>query len=1260
MVSGPPKVLISYSHDSPKHEQHVLELANRLRADGIDCIIDQYIVATAEGWPLWMDKQIRNSDFVVMVCTETYYQRVTGEEQPGKGLGVRWEGHLIYSEIYRAGTINTKFIPVLFEDGDPSHIPAPVRDADHYFARTERGYEDLYRRLTDQPRALKPDLGKLRSLPQAERKSEGALGRLVNVPDLPPHFFPRLGELQALKDALLAGITKPVALTGTGKIGVQGMGGIGKTVLAAALAHDSEVRQAFPDGIYWLTVGQTPNLLDLQNKLLRQLTGPKQTLTTEEEAKDALRDAIEGRGALVMLDDVWDAGHADAFSATAPPARLLITTRNAEILVGIGAKEHRVDVLSPSDALEMLAELAGERGPDKLPPEATEVAEECGYLPLALALIGAMVRLSSRPTAWRDALARLRRADLQAITRVFPGYPYPNLLRAIEVSIDALESVDHERYLDLAVFPEDQSIPEGQLAILWELDETDTRDCMTRLVNRSLARWVGADAALILHDLQRDLIHKRREKDLPALHLRLVEAWDASPKLDTYAWRRVGYHLAQAGRKGDLQRLLLDFNYLEAKLAATDTAALIADYDYLAVNEELRLIQSAVRLSAHVLAGAPRQLAGQVIGRLLENQASKIQAMLKAAAETKAWPWLRPLKQSLSPPGGPLIRTLEDTGTVNAVAVTPDGRRAVAASGDGTLRLWDLDSGQTLHTLEGHTRRVNAVALTPDGWRALSASEDGTLRLWDLDNGQTLRTLEGHTRAVNAVALTSDGWRAVSASGDGTLRLWDLDNGQTLREIKAHQSAAYAVAAIADGRRVVSGSAGGMLRVWDWESGQMLREIKAHQSAVNAVGVIGTGRRIVSASAGGMLRVWDSENGQRLREIKAHQSAINAIGIAPDGRRSVSASSDRALGVWDLESGERLRSLRGHLDEVRTVAITLEARHAVSGSADGTLRIWDWESGKILRSLDLDSVRAVAVTPKGRCAVSGSAGGTLRVWDWQNGQMLREIKAHQSAINAVAIAVEGRCAISGSAGGTLRAWDWQNGQMLREIKAHQSAINAVAIAVEGRCAISGSAGGMLRAWDWQNGQRLREIKAHQSAINAVAIVADGRCAVSGSAGGMLRAWDWQNGQRLGEIKAHQSAINAVAITPDGRRAISASDDRTLGVWDLESGQMLPEMKAHQNALNAVALTPDGKRVVSGSGHGIIRVWELVNGEEITTFAADGRILGCAVAPDGRTIIAGDESGQVLFLRLIEADKTKLAPGETKIQLLQSKQPGTDS
>jgi hypothetical protein len=97
-----PSVFISYSHDSPEHIDRVLALADRLRADGLDCILDQYETAPPKGWPRWMERCIRDADFVLVVCTETYYRRVVGDEEPGKRRGVRWEGGLIYQDIYDA------------------------------------------------------------------------------------------------------------------------------------------------------------------------------------------------------------------------------------------------------------------------------------------------------------------------------------------------------------------------------------------------------------------------------------------------------------------------------------------------------------------------------------------------------------------------------------------------------------------------------------------------------------------------------------------------------------------------------------------------------------------------------------------------------------------------------------------------------------------------------------------------------------------------------------------------------------------------------------------------------------------------------------------------------------------------------------------------------------------------------------------------------------------------------------------------------
>ena len=142
--------------------------------------------------------------------------------------------------------------------------------------------------------------------------------------------------------------------------------------------------------------------------------------------------------------------------------------------------------------------------------------------------------------------------------------------------------------------------------------------------------------------------------------------------------------------------------------------------------------------------------------------------------------------------------------------MTPDGQRAVSASDDQTLRVWDLRSGCELRILTGHATWINAVAVTPDGQRAVSASFDNTLKVWDLASGRELRTLIGHARAVSAEAVTPDGRRVVSASDDHMVKLWELETGEVLATFTC-DCAAYCCAYSDALKLIVAGDAGGHL-----------------------------------------------------------------------------------------------------------------------------------------------------------------------------------------------------------------------------------------------------------------------------------------------------------------------------------------------------------------------------------------------------------------------------------------------------------------
>ena len=168
MAAQLPSVFISYSHDDEGHEGRVLALADSLAMNGIPVILDRYEPSPEQGWPRWMEDNLDRAGFVLLICTEIYNRRVRGHEEAGKGLGVRWEANLIYNRIYNDPPGGSRYIPIILEGGDPSHIPAPLKSHTFYLVKqfdlSDKGYEALYRHLTKQPEIVRPSLGKIKIL----------------------------------------------------------------------------------------------------------------------------------------------------------------------------------------------------------------------------------------------------------------------------------------------------------------------------------------------------------------------------------------------------------------------------------------------------------------------------------------------------------------------------------------------------------------------------------------------------------------------------------------------------------------------------------------------------------------------------------------------------------------------------------------------------------------------------------------------------------------------------------------------------------------------------------------------------------------------------------------------------------------------------------------------------------------------------------------------------------------------------------------
>lgn len=345
----------------------------------------------------------------------------------------------------------------------------------------------------------------------------------------------------------------------------------------------------------------------------------------------------------------------------------------------------------------------------------------------------------------------------------------------------------------------------------------------------------------------------------------------------------------------------------------------------------------------------PRQLTrkllvGSGIAITLVAGAYKLPSLVSRSPVSQPLPSsASPAAQSASILASPLklVKTLSDhTDMVWSVALSQDEQKLVSGSQDGTVKVWDFNTGQLNDTIDAQAGAVRAVAISADGTTLVSGNSDGTIKAWNLATGKLRYTLTGHTDSVWSVALSRDGETLVSGSEDSSINVWSTETGKLVRTITGSEGAIYAVVLSPYEKTVISAGADGTIKAWDIQSGRLLQNMEGHGNTVRSLSMSPNGQTLASASWDNTIKVWNLQSGDLLKTLEGHRDRVVSVAFSPDSGTLTSASLDNTIKVWNPQTGETLQTLSGHTDWVLSVTASAGSRTLISSSKDRTIKIW--------------------------------------------------------------------------------------------------------------------------------------------------------------------------------------------------------------------------------------------------------------------------------------------------------------------------------